>query len=75
MHIIIGIFILIKKNKVFFDSYPDYSDNCRAMSDYLLKNSNYKIYWAVNTIPSTNEDNNIIFVKKANKLSYIYNTL
>lgn len=75
VHIIIGIFILIKKNKVFFDSYPDYSDNCRAMSDYLLKNSNYKIYWAVNTIPSTYEDNNIIFVKKTNKLSYIYHTL
>lgn len=74
-HHIVGYFFCINNNKVFFDSFPDYSDNCRAMSDYLLETSDYKIYWAVKIIPTFDTDARIHFVQKSDKWKYIYHTL
>lgn len=74
-HHMVGYVIHIYDNKVFFDSYPDYSDNSRAMSDYLLANSDYEIFWAVRDIPSYEVDKRIHFVLRSNKWNYIYHTL
>lgn len=75
MHHTLGYLFPINSKKVFFDSFPDYSDNSRAMSDYLITHSEYEIYWAVNEIPSFNVDKRIHFVLKSNKYKYIYHTL
>lgn len=40
-------FIRPNKNVLVFESFPDYSDNSRAFSDYLIKERKYKIYWIV----------------------------
>lgn len=74
-----GINALFIKNrrKLFFDSFPDYSDNSRAFSDYLLTNGytpKYKIYWAVNAIPEY-KDERVHYVLKKDKKRYIYHTL
>lgn len=40
----------IRNNVIVLNSLPDYSDNARAISEYLVNNgyaSKYKIYWAV----------------------------
>lgn len=74
-HNLIGCFFRIRNNKVFFDSFPDYSDNSRAMSDFLLARSDYDIYWAVNKLPSFRTDPQIHFVLKSEKWKYIYHTL
>ena len=74
-HHFIGYFFHINENKVFFDSFPDYSDNARAMSDYLIEHSSYDIYWAVKRVPTHNTDRRIHFILKNNKWSYIYHTL
>lgn len=71
---LIGRLFPIQKNKVFFDSLPDYADNSRALSDFLLEKSNYIIFWAVHNIPKVN-DNRIHFVLKRNKWAYIYHTI
>lgn len=75
IHRVVGYLIPIDKNKVFFDSFPDYSDNCRALSDYLIKYTDYRIYWAVNQIPQNGYDKRVHFVLKHNKCNYIYHTL
>lgn len=75
LHSVVGCFIPIKENKIFFDSYPDYSDNCRAMSDYLVEHSDYDIYWAVNKIPTYPTNPKIHFVEKKHKWAYIYHSL
>ncbi len=44
------IFIPVKSNIMVFESLPDYSDNSRALSEYLIDNGfgkTYNIYWAV----------------------------
>lgn len=74
-----GINALFIKNrkKLFFDSFPDYSDNSRAFSDFLLSNGytpKYKIYWAVNDIPEY-KDERIHYVLKKDKIKYIFHTL
>lgn len=75
IHYLVGSFITVNNNKVFFESYPDFSDNCRALSDYLLAHSKYDIYWAVNKIPTFKVDERIHFLLKADKWKYIYHTL
>ena len=40
-------FVKPNKKMLVFESFPDYSDNSRAFSDYLLKKGGYKIYWIV----------------------------
>jgi len=40
----------VNSKVIVFDSRPDYTDNCRALSDYLLENNyadKYDIYWIV----------------------------
>lgn len=71
----IGLFYKINSNKVFFDSFPDYSDNARAFSDYLVSHSNYDIYWAVKNLPSFKVNPKIHFIRKQDKGKYIYHTL
>lgn len=70
----IGRLFPIKKNKVFFDSYPDYSDNSKAISDFLLQTGSFDIFWAVNKIPPKADDR-IRFVLKEKSWSYIYHTI
>lgn len=40
-------FVKPNKKVLVFESFPDYSDNSRAFSDYLIKERKYKIYWIV----------------------------
>lgn len=41
-------FIPKKKNRIFFKSKPDYSGNCKALSDYIIeKKLPYHIVWSV----------------------------
>ena len=72
----IGYCFPLKSNKVLFDSLPDYSDNSRALSDYLLSREDhkYEVYWAVHELPK-NADKRIRFVLKRYSLKYIYHTI
>lgn len=73
----INALFIKNKRKLFFDSFPDYSDNSRAFSDYLLNNGytpKYIIYWAVNSIPEY-KDERIHYVLKKNRISYFYHTV
>ncbi|KLP56118.1 hypothetical protein ABR39_07855 [Enterobacter genomosp. O] len=37
-----------KKNRIFFKSKPDYSGNCKALSDYIIENDlPYHIVWSI----------------------------
>lgn len=56
-------FVPKQKNKIFFESFPDYSDNARAFSDFLIKNTDFKIYWAVKNIANFQDTENITYVK------------
>ena len=41
----------VSPNILVFTSKPDYSDNARALSDYILsKTSHYDIYWRVGNV-------------------------
>lgn len=70
----IGRLFPLSNQKVFFDSYPDYCDNSRAMSDFLLQTGKYDIFWAVNKIPS-GADRRIHFITKDRFWLYIYHTI
>lgn len=70
----IGLLFPLYSKKVLFDSTPDYCDNSRSMSDYLLQIGGYEIYWAVNKVPY-GADNRIHFVCKDKPLLYIYHTI
>lgn len=64
-------FARVDKSKVLFRSKPDYSDNARALADYMVKNGytkKYKIYFDVNNL-SKYEDSveGISFVSCKNK--------
>ena len=74
-HAALGYIFPINSKKVFFDSFPDYSDNARAFSDYLINNSNYEIFWAVKELPLFKVDPRIHFVSKDARWKYIYHTL
>lgn len=65
------------RRKLFFESYPDYSDNSRAFSDFLLNNGyipKYKVYWAVDSLPKDRKEG-IHFILKKNRWHYIYHTI
>lgn len=61
----------VKQNRIVFQGKPDFSDNPRALSDYLLANgydNKYEIFWLVNNrfgIPSGYDK--IIFIHLRNK--------
>ncbi|HBE5482306.1 TPA: CDP-glycerol glycerophosphotransferase family protein, partial [Escherichia coli] len=45
---LLNYFIPKKKNRIFFKSKPDYSGNCKALSDYIIeKKLPYHIVWSV----------------------------
>ena len=65
------------RRKLFFESFPDYSDNSRAFSDFLFTHgytAKYRIYWAVDSLPDIT-DERIHFVLKKDRLRYIYHTI
>ena len=39
--------ILIDSKLVLFESHPDFSDNSRALYEYMQKNTDYKCVWLV----------------------------
>lgn len=78
---ILSLIIPVNRNKIFFQSYPDYSDNARAMSDYLKKNTSYHIYWSVKD-PSLYEGSERLTFIETNgggtlrgRIQFIYHTV
>lgn len=71
----IGYLFPTVKRKIFFDSLPDFSDNSRALSDYISQDDSYEIYWAVRDPQRYHSGKNIHFIDKESKLSYIYHTI
>lgn len=72
---LVGWLIPIDDNLIMFDSYPDYSDNSRALSDYLALETNYKIIWAVNNPNKYKSSDRINFIGKKgfwNRLRYTF---
>lgn len=69
--------IVTVQDEIIFNSFPDYSDNALALSDYLLKTNegkNYKIYWIVDDTKSYRNKYahaNITFLSKKNRLGMI----
>lgn len=50
----------VDPRRILFGSMPDYSDNSRALSDYLIENGyleKYDIYWLVRDIEKVRRDN------------------
>ncbi|MEI9537267.1 CDP-glycerol glycerophosphotransferase family protein [Enterobacter cancerogenus] len=45
---LLNYFIPKTKNRIFFKSKPDYSGNCKALSDYIIENNlPYQIVWSL----------------------------
>ena len=66
-------FCKINKHVIVFESLPDYSDNSRALSDYLLSNENtrkYHIFWCVNNATLFKQKypkDSVTFIEKKNQ--------
>lgn len=81
VRVLLSILIPVKKGRIIFQSSPDYSDNARAFSDYLLDNTNYNLIWAVNDSSLFKDTDRIKFINNDNtksvfkKLKYIYYTV
>lgn len=64
-----------------FQSLPDYSDNSRAFSDYLIKNTDYKLLWSVTDPKKYKSTDRVAFIEKdggktlTGKLRFIYHTV
>ncbi|NDJ57179.1 hypothetical protein GWD52_09275 [Enterobacteriaceae bacterium 4M9] len=59
-----------KNNRIFFKSKPDYSGNCKAVSDYIVANKlDYEIIWSVKEI---NKSNTFISVESGSFKSLYY---
>lgn len=75
----VNAFFPKNRNKIFFDSFPDYSDNCKVFSDYILNKrcKKYIVYWAVESVPQCYDKRIHFIIKKGwiNKWRYIYHTL
>lgn len=68
----------LDNNQVIFESLPDYSDNARALSDYLVENKkNVKIVWLVDDPKQfENTESRILFLSKKTSFNEIpHNTL
>ena len=65
------IFSKVHEDTIYFESNPDFSDNARALFDYLIQNGlnkKYKIIWAANETSKVLEKiPNVSFVSKSNK--------
>lgn len=57
------------KNKIIFNSFPDYGDNARAYYLFLKNNSNYKLIWLVDNL---NKDLDIEYSYKFNSIIGLY---
>ena len=62
----------VRQNRIVFQSKPNYSDNPRALSDYLVANGyldKYEIYWVVNgSLKLEVSDNNVKVVNLYNSM-------
>ena len=72
----------LNRNYVVFTSIPDYSDNSRALSDFLIENGylkKYKIYWIVDDADKyikENVNSKIVFLNGRNKFGqYSFSSL
>lgn len=78
---ILSLLIPIKKGKIIFESFPDYSDNARVFSDYLLEHTDYHLIWSVRDIQKYKNTDRISFIEKDGgsklwgKLKFIYHTV
>ncbi len=78
---ILSFLVHINHKKILFQSFPDYSDNARAFSDYVVKNTDYKVYWAVENLSAYHDTDRIKYIqlplgkKVREKIVYIYHTL
>lgn len=58
---------------IIFESSPDYADNSRALSDYMVNNGyleKYKIYWSVSNADycrSMNNNSRVVFLQNVDK--------
>lgn len=80
VRLLLSYIIPVKKGKIFFQSFPDYSDNARALSDFIVSNTDCNVYWAVNNPEHFLNRGKIIFVKNndgniMDKLRYVYHTV
>lgn len=75
-YFIIGL-IPKNKNKIVFESSPDFSDSSKVLYDYLIKNrpNKYKYIWLVNEPEKFNSEKNLIYldINKPYSIKYIYN--
>lgn len=67
--------ICVNKDLVIFDSFPDYSDNSRALSNFLLRHTNIKIIWCVQNPCNFVSNSRLRFIGKSgfiNRIRYDY---
>lgn len=81
IRILLSYLIPVKPGKILFQSSPDYSDNARAFSDYLIAHSDYKLLWSVDNPSMFTSSERVRFIEKdggtsmAGKLKFIYETV
>lgn len=81
IRLLLSCMIPVKKGKVLFESVPDYSDNSRAFSDYILKHTNYCVLWSVTNAYKYQSNDRIRFIEKnggtslRGRLAFIYHTV
>ena len=81
IRVLLSYIIPVKKGKIMFESIPDYSDNSRAFSDYLIQHSNYRLIWSVNNPSNYQTTDRIRFIEKnggkslRGRLAFIYHTV
>lgn len=78
---LLSILIPVKKGKLLFQSFPDYADNSRAFSDYLIEHTDYHLFWSVNNAENYQNNSRITFIERdggntlLGKLKFIYHTV
>ena len=78
---LLSILVPVQTGKIMFESSPDYSDNARAFSDYLLQYTNYILIWSVKNASNYKSGERIRFIEKnggtgtMGKLVFIYHTV
>lgn len=81
LRVFLSLIIPVKKGKVMFQSYPDYSDNARAFSDYLLAHTDLKLIWSVANVEKYKDTGRIKFIETdggkrlIDRLLFIYHTV
>lgn len=81
IRVFLSLVIPVKKGKVMLQSYPDYSDNARAFSDYLLTHTDLRLIWSVTNAKKYTDTERIRFIETdggnhlKDRLSFIYHTV